>query len=59
MLTLRMGVWEKDKSGSSSGNFKIFGKRFVVFVDRNERAKDNKNAPAFWVTIKEFPEDDK
>lgn len=55
MLSLRMGVWEKD--GSSSGTFKILGKRFVVFVDKNDRAQGNKNAPHFWVTIKEAPEE--
>ena len=58
MLSLRLGIWEHDKKkGSSSGTFNLLGKRFVVFVDRNESKSKNPNAPDFWVTIKENPYD--
>lgn len=53
MLSLRMGVWFKDATNnSSSGTFTLFGKKFVVFVDRAEK-KRNPDSPDCWVTIKE------
>lgn len=51
MLTLKIGIWENEP-GRSSGTFNLFGKKFMVFVDKNtNRVKST--SPEFWVTVKE------
>ena len=53
MLSLRMGIWtSSDDQAKASGTFNILGKRFVIFVDKNDAKKGN--SPDFWVTIKEY-----
>jgi hypothetical protein len=57
MLSLRMGIWtSKEDQSKSSGTFNVLGKRFVVYVDKNENKREN--SPDFWVTIKEYAEKD-
>ena len=54
MLTLKFGVWKKDEN-SFSGSFKLFGTKFMVFVDKPESV--NPKAPAYQITIKQSDPD--
>ena len=57
MLSLRMGIWSSsDDKTKSSGTFNVLGKRFVIYVDKNDQKKGN--SPDFWVTIKEYIDKD-
>jgi hypothetical protein len=50
MLQLKTGLWES-KSGTISGSFTVFGKEFVVFVNKNENSQGKQ--PDFNLTIQE------
>jgi hypothetical protein len=50
MIQLKLGVWES-KSGIYSGNVKILGKEFIVFVNENE--KKTGNQPDLLITVQE------
>jgi hypothetical protein len=50
MLSLKTGLWES-KSGTISGNFTVFGKEFVIFVNKNETQTGNQ--PEYYLTIQE------
>ena len=48
-----MGIWSDTKQNDkASGTFNVLGKRFVIYVDKNDAKKGN--SPDFWVTIKEY-----
>jgi hypothetical protein len=50
MLQLKTGLWES-KSGTISGNFTVFGREFIAFVNKNENKSGNQ--PEFTLTIQE------
>jgi hypothetical protein len=50
MLQLKTGLWES-KSATISGSFTVFGKEFVVFMNKNENQSGNQ--PDYYLTIQE------
>lgn len=53
MLKLSSGIWKSDKPpGEMSGTFSIFGKRFSIFINPNN--KKTGNQPDYYLTIQEY-----